>query len=483
MKPFLEDSDLTVYCGDVLDVLRELPDASANCVVTSPPYWGLRDYGVEGQLGLEASLPEFLANMVEVFSEVRRVLAADGTLWLNMGDSYGSGNRGNYAPDFAEGREHDRRPKNQRDKQLIGVPWRLAIALMDAGWNLRADCIWAKPNPMPESVRDRPTKSHEYVFMFSKQRRYYFDQEAVREAFSAKTRGNWSQSHHAESEKLGRAGTYRREYRHPELDAPAQAETLYDADPLAEDPGPSDGGRQRAARAGDDRFVGREYGYHEDGRDGRFQGGSGGDVAPTPPAPTLEGLEEFAPDPDAPSYVVPDGWATGPGAHDAVSHSTREREFRGGGYWVHQHQGETQSNKGTQETLGDLPPEAARGPDGRRQTRRVVGDASHENHQNANGRERWPKAEGRNMRTVWTIPLEGYPGAHFATFPRELARRCIAAGTREGDVVLDPFGGSGTTGEVARKMGRRAVLIELDLESCELIRERTQQLSLLAADG
>lgn len=487
MKPWLIDTDLTVYHADVLDGLRAMPDGSVDVVVTSPPYWGLRDYGVEGQLGLEPTIGEYLENMTAVFAEVHRVLSRHGTLWLNMGDAYTSGNRGRYDADDGDGRtrgrDHDRRPRSSRDKELVGAPWRLAFALQDAGWKLRADNIWAKPNPMPESVTDRPTKAHEYVFLFSKQRRYYFDREAVREPFSAKTRGNWSRSHHEESEKLGRAGSYRREYRHPDLDAPPQDESLYEADPLSEDPGPTDGGRQRAARAGDDRYLERDYGYHEDGRDGRFQGGSGGDVLPG-----------FEPADDAPLYVKPDGWASGPGAHDAVSHSTRER----------------------QPTLGpELPPEAERGADGRRQTRRVTGEATHENHQSANGRERWPNAEGRNMRTVWTIALEGYPGAHFATFPRELARRCILAGCpgevcrtcseprrrivekatgatlgwtdcghadyRPG-IVLDPFGGSGTTGEVARAHGRHAVLIELDPESCELIRERTQQLSLLGGE-
>jgi len=511
MKPYLEDTDLVVYAGDVLELLPQLPDASVDCVVTSPPYWGLRDYGtgqwvggdsdcehkleakrgerprsgLEGglatveaatfyrdrcgkcgaerddkQLGLEPTMEEYLANMLRVFGEVWRVLRPEGTLWLNMGDSYASGNRGRYDVDAAEGREHDRRPRSAKDKELLGVPWRLAFALQDAGWKLRADNIWAKPNPMPESVRDRPTKSHEYVFLFSKQGRYYYDREAVREPFSAKSRGNWSRSHHAESEKLGRAGTYRREYRHPELDAPPQAESLYEADPLSEDPGPTDGGRQRAARAGDERYLDAEYGYHEDGRDGRFQGGSGGDGEPAPAGATLPGLEEFASD-DAPSYVMPDGWAIGPGAHDAVSHSLRER----------------------QPTLDpSLPPEAERGADGRRVTRRISGEGTHENHANASGRERWPNADGRNMRTVWTIPLEGFPGAHFATFPRELARRCILAGCPAGGTVLDPFGGSGTVGEVARAHGRHAILLELDPESLELIRERTQQLSLLGGE-
>ncbi len=135
-----------------------IPDSSVHCCVTSPPYWGLRDYGEAGQLGAEKTPEAYVANMVNVFREVRRVLRDDGTLWLNLGDSYGAG------------------------KNLAGIPWRVALALQADGWYLRSDIIWAKPNPMPESVRDRPTKAHEYLFMLTKSPRYFFDQEAVREA-------------------------------------------------------------------------------------------------------------------------------------------------------------------------------------------------------------------------------------------------------------------------------------------------------------
>jgi len=143
--------------GDALTNLREMPDGAVQCCVTSPPYWGLRDYGAEGQLGLEPTPEEYVERMVEVFREVRRVLRDDGTLWLNLGDSYGP------------------------DKQLMGMPWRVAFALQADGWYLRSDIIWAKPNPMPESVTDRPTKSHEYLFLMSKSARYFYDAEAIRE--------------------------------------------------------------------------------------------------------------------------------------------------------------------------------------------------------------------------------------------------------------------------------------------------------------
>jgi len=146
-----------IHTGDSLTVLQTLPAASAQCCVTSPPYWGLRDYGHDGQIGLEETPDQYVARLVAVFAEVRRVLADDGVLWLNLGDSYGSG------------------------KQLVGIPWRVAFALQADGWYLRSDTIWHKPNPMPESVRDRPTKAHEYVFLLSKSARYFYDQDAIKE--------------------------------------------------------------------------------------------------------------------------------------------------------------------------------------------------------------------------------------------------------------------------------------------------------------
>lgn len=189
VTPYTDDGDFTLYQGDALTVLRELPPESVHACVTSPPYWGLRDYGTPGQLGLEPTPEEYVARMVEVFREVRRVLRKDGTLWLNIGDSYASGMRDAYADDrkYGGARASDQRPPTPlglKPKDLCGVPWRLAFALQADGWYLRADIIWAKPNPMPESVTDRPTKSHEYVFLLSKSPRYFFDQEAVRERYS-----------------------------------------------------------------------------------------------------------------------------------------------------------------------------------------------------------------------------------------------------------------------------------------------------------
>ena len=174
-----------ILVGDVRAMLATLPDESVHCVVTSPPYWGLRDYGVEGQIGLEATPGEFIDTMTEVFREVRRVLRADGTLWLNIGDSYtGSASTGGAGKETAYTGKRtlpNKRADGLKPKDLVGMPWRLAFALQADGWWLRQDIIWSKPNPMPESVRDRCTKAHEYIFLLSKSERYYFDAEAISE--------------------------------------------------------------------------------------------------------------------------------------------------------------------------------------------------------------------------------------------------------------------------------------------------------------
>ena len=180
-----------VYCGDVLESLRKLPDEYVQCVVTSPPYWGLRDYGVKGQLGLEPAPEEYTANMVKVFRDVWRVLRPDGVVWLNLGDSYaGSGGPGSqydnksgsgYKGEFKKYKNPKGSVTNLKPKDLVGVPWRVAFALRDDGWWLRSDIIWEKGNPMPESVRDRPTKSHEYIFLLTKNKKYFYDNEAIKE--------------------------------------------------------------------------------------------------------------------------------------------------------------------------------------------------------------------------------------------------------------------------------------------------------------
>ena len=190
-----------LYQGDALETLKQMEDESIHCCVTSPPYWGLRDYGVDGQLGLEPTPDEYVAKMVEVFREVKRVLRDDGTLWLNLGDSY-MGSWGNYAPTGKggqrakqverwrrgayEGKEDWRPPTSMKQegikpKDLVGIPWMVAFALRADGWYLRQDIIWHKVNAMPESVKDRCTKAHEYIFLLAKSAQYYYDNKAIKE--------------------------------------------------------------------------------------------------------------------------------------------------------------------------------------------------------------------------------------------------------------------------------------------------------------
>ena len=261
-----------VLVGDALDRLAELPSGLFRTIVTSPPYWGLRDYGIQGQIGAEMNVSEYISNLVTVFREARRTLASDGTLWVNIGDSYTSGGRTWRDEDMKnKGRAMSYRaptPPGLKPKDLVGVPWKLAFALQADGWYLRSDLIWNKPNCQPESVKDRPTRSHEYVFLLSKSERYFYDAQAIQEP--------------------------------------------------------------------------------------------------------------------------------------ALDHSKKLK----------------------------------------------------------------------NRRSVWNINTEPYSGAHFAVYPRALARLCVAAGSRPGDKVLDPFLGSGTTGVVCNELERQCTGIEINEEYAALARRR-----------
>lgn len=201
-----------LICGDATRVLTALPEESVQCVVTSPPYWSLRNYGIDGQIGLENSVEEFIKALTRTFDEVHRVLRRDGTLWLNIGDSYTSGGRTWRAPDKKNrARAMDVRPPTPdglKPKDLIGVPWRLAFALQAAGWYLRADVIWNKPNAQPESVGDRPTRSHEYVFLLSKSERYHYDVTAVRGPNGRRVRTVWDVKTQATPEAKGHFATF-----------------------------------------------------------------------------------------------------------------------------------------------------------------------------------------------------------------------------------------------------------------------------------
>lgn len=320
-------NEYEILRGDTLKWLRRLPDELVQCIVTSPPYWGLRDYGIDGQIGLEKTPEEYVAKLVEVFREVRRVLRSDGTLWLNLGDSYAGGAGSSkrrrkdasgvtrpcvtqhcercgkefegtakrrfcsaYCGGVDNSKRSERPPYGLKPKDLVGIPWRVALALQADGWWLRSDIIWHKPNPMPESVTDRPTKSHEYVFMLTKSVKYFWDQEAVRERHVT---GEWW---------------------------------------------------------------------------------------------------------DRPVYNV---------------------------------KGNTDRGDNGQ------PPHSA-------------------------------NPAGRNIRSVWTIATVPFPSTHFATFPPEIPERCIKAGSREGDVILDPFCGASTTGLVAMQLGRGFIGIDINPEYCDM---------------
>jgi DNA modification methylase len=380
----------TCYVGDVRDGLRAFIAAGirAQTCITSPPYWGLRDYGVPGQLGLEATPGEYVERMVEVFRLVRDVLAGDGTLWLNLGDSYaGSRCGGDTGQSGLEGsrkameaskdarramtrsRRRDDEPIPRSDvainglkpKDLVGMPWRVAFALQADGWYLRSDIIWHKPNPMPESVNDRPTKAHEYLFLLAKSERYFYDADAIKE--------------------------------------PA-CENTHD--------------RTRKERASPD---------HKSAPDARRNG-----TRPHKPVA---------------------GWANGAGiSHDAIDHAQEQA-----------------GRDGKLLRKAGVNPKAQASSPGAKQNASFASAVS-------------GIVSTRNKRSVWTIATEPYSEAHFATFPTALVEPCILAGSRPGDIVLDPFMGSGTTAMVAQSLGRRWIGCELNGAYVEMQRQRAAQFGM-----
>jgi DNA modification methylase len=362
-----------IRVGDCLEVLRTLDSESVQCVVTSPPYFGLRDYGVAGQIGLEATPDAYVAKMVAVFGEVRRVLRDEGTLWLNLGDSYTTG--ASTAPrssdpkavaDLSGGVRRIGTPAGLKAKDLIGIPWKVAFALQADGWYLRSDIIWHKPNPMPESVTDRPTKAHEYLFLLAKNERYFYDADAI-----AEPSGGWNGS---------RFDDGKNEQVHPNV------------------------GRNRSGNKE------RKYG---DDRDR-------------------------------------------PGSHLGASIP-----------W----EGDTR-NKRTVWSVNAT---------GNRERECMVILES-----NLNTVEKWEAIKSMMsgaQSDVWRVATQPFSGAHFATFPPALIKPCILAGSRRGDTVLDPFGGAGTTGLVADRLSRNALLIELNPDYAALARRRITDDAPLFADG
>ncbi len=211
----LNFSENAFLIGDALTALRRLPDSLVQTIVTSPPYWSLRDYGVAGQIGVAEKLPAYIASLASVFDEARRVLRPDGILWLNIGDSYTSGNRKWRAPDKKNPARamgiRPPTPEGLKDKELIGIPWRLALALQDSGWYLRSEIIWRKPNCQPESVQDRPTREHEQVFMFAKSERYRYDIESIRGENGRRLRTVWDINTRPNKYASGHFATFPRE--------------------------------------------------------------------------------------------------------------------------------------------------------------------------------------------------------------------------------------------------------------------------------
>ncbi|KWE83341.1 DNA methyltransferase [Burkholderia ubonensis] len=342
------------HFGDCRELMRVMiaDGVKVQTIVTSPPYWGLRSYLPDNhpdkrrEIGQESSLAEWLAVMVDVFDLCRELLADDGTAWVNMGDAYASagGASGGRPPVagtmvFRDTCRVGTVPIGLKPKDLMGQPWRLAFALQDAGWYLRQDIIWHKPNPMPESVRDRCTKAHEYLFLLTKSERYYFDSDAMREPRSS------------------------------DEDAATFRGACYV------------GGETDNAHLGQRKVIGNRR------------------------------------------VKVPGGWDTREGAHGSFHHGGRgEAEYR--------------------VDTGD----------------------------------------GRRMRrSVWTIATQPFAAAHFATFPEALVEPCVLAGSRPGDVVFDPFFGSGTTGQVSQRLGRHFVGFELNPDYERLQRKRLRQPALALA--
>lgn len=367
-----------ILVGDALEQLRTLPSESVQCCVTSPPYWGLRDYGVAGQIGLEATVEEYVAKMVEVFREVRRVLRKDGLFWLNIADSYCaspnsnvsaesstlttcsdgsrksdatrvgvSGNKGNRASALARA-PHRQRHAGIKAKDLFLVPFEVAAALRADGWHLRWRGVWDKPNGMPSSQTDRPTVNYEDLFLFSKRARYYYDRFAVTTPLAPSSIARLQQPTLEQQQGSDRANG-----------------------------GAKTNGRMKAVKFGGEKRM----------------GGSGGGAAP------------------------------------------REREFSA--------------------------------------------DRTY------SGNEWRPSGRGLDvamLRSVWRIPTEPNNLGHFAIMAKEVARRMILLGSRPGDTVLDPFGGAGTTGLVAGRLGRNAILIEINPEYAEISRRRIRDDAPLFAE-
>jgi len=469
---------IKVYLGDCRETLKEIENESVHTCITSPPYWGLRDYGTaewvggdpdcphmrttkigknpstghkamfeqgnvvgdaifknecpicgakrkDSQLGLEDTPEEYVENLVTVFKEVKRVLRDDGTVWLNLGDSYNTTQAGNKTwgsgvganKHYKDGSIPKKRNLTQglKQKDLVGIPWRVAFALQADGWYLRQDIIWHKPNPMPESVRDRCTKAHEYIFLLSKNARYYFDHEAIKEdlAESSKIRLNEDIENQKGSDRvLGKSNGNMKavggnkshgKYKNQETEAK---------------------NRQGLHANRGDKLIEVREGLPEQSVLVEFLRSrvNAKTLADNTDIPLTKIEHWFRRDKTGFSYPSIEDWKKVREFIDDFSNEFYEID------------------KGLSEF--DL------------KTDEVVVN---------------PK---RNKRSVWTVTTKPFKGAHFATFPMDLIEPCVLAGCPKGGVVLDPFGGSGTTAQVADGFNRDAILCELSEDYVKIIKER-----------
>jgi DNA modification methylase len=442
VTPFVQDPDFTLYVGDVCEMLATKPAESVHCVVTSPPYWGLRAYLADGhedkhhELGLEPTPDAYVTAMVEVFREVRRVLRRDGTCWLNLGDSYHGGGYANHrvnGPEWLEAHGGDRRQSRQQDrinanpglkpKDLVGIPWRVAFALQADGWYIRADIIWSKPNPMPESVTDRPTKAHEYLFLLTRSARYFYDADSIREGYKYDGRkvthveGSHGSVQHRNGERwpgLGKA---------------------------------SHAARADLSAHGHDENEPMEITHA--GRNKR----SVWEIA-TEPYPDAH----FATFPQA--LVEP-----------CVLAGTSERGCcpECGAPWTREVEVESswRSRAENGATRGNLAPQGLVGAG----TQRGVHGAGVSHDLDSRRRE----------FLGWRPSCEhGYKHQSAEECIRAECGICAVSPEPVPCTVLDPFMGSGTTALVARNLGRRSIGIELNLEYARLAAKRLSQLSLLS---
>lgn len=399
-----------IYTGCCYSVLKTFPDNSIHCIITSPPYWALRDYKVKPTdwtaitytlfgfeinvpaqtccLGLEKDLFAFIGHLVLIFRECKRVLRDDGTMWVNMGDSYAvssmTGGNNGYNKQGVYKKERQFFGKKNlssflKPKDMCGIPWMLAFALREDGWYLRQDIIWSKPNPMPESVNDRCTKSHEYVFLLTKSKKYYFDAKAIATPIKDKT-----------------LSTY--------------------------------------------------------GCEVKGNGDGSGLIASENWANSLKIRKPK-------EWKMPDGWDTGSGGHGAFHRNGREKgkthkNLKDKGLPVHSMHIARLKGVGESDTM------AINGS-------KIKG---HSGNYDANGNI---IGDGKaNKRSVWEVSTFAFKDAHFATFPPNLIIDCIKAGCTEGGTVLDIFGGSGTTAEVASKLSRNWILIEIGNHNVQIAKKR-----------